>query len=65
MSFEQTYDTVSRSNSCKISSCDITYFCNDSDSSISQLHHLTTFFEHHCAFMIHDLDLLLLLYSYT
>ena len=65
ISFEQTYDTVSRSNSREISSCDITYFRNDLDLSISQLHHLTTLFERHCAFTTHDLDLLLLLYRYT
>ncbi len=60
MFFEQTYDTVSCNNSRETSSCNITYFHNDLDLIISQLHHLTTFFEHHCAFMIHDLDLLFL-----
>ena len=65
MSFEQTYDTVSRSNSREILSCDITYFRNDLDSSISQLHYLTTLFERRCALTTHDLDFLLLLYKYT
>ncbi len=63
--FKQIYDTVNCSNSHEILSCNITYFHNDLDLIINWFHHFTTLFEHHCAFMTHDLNLLLLWYRYT